>query len=66
MLLLPFVHKVHASSIVIQVNEEATVFDNRSGSLEQVGTLSAGQTFEVAKDYGLIGGKFVGEVTTVM
>ncbi|MCS1383814.1 polysaccharide deacetylase family protein [Lysinibacillus sphaericus] len=52
MLLLPFVHKVHASSIVIQVNEEATVFDNRSGSLEQVGTLSAGQTFEVAKDYG--------------
>lgn len=52
MLLLPFVHKVHASNLVIQVNEEATVFDNRSGSLEQVGTLSAGQTFEVTKDYG--------------
>lgn len=52
MLLLPFVLKVHASNLVIQVNEEATVFDNRSGSLEQVGTLSAGQTFEVTKDYG--------------
>ncbi|WP_339259052.1 polysaccharide deacetylase family protein [Lysinibacillus sp. FSL K6-3209] len=52
MLLLPFVHKVHASNLVIQVNEEATVFDNRSVSLEQVGTLSAGQTFEVTKDYG--------------
>ena len=34
------------------MNEEATVFDNRSGSLVQVGTLSAGQTFEVTKDYG--------------
>lgn len=52
MLLLPFAQKVHASNIVIQVNEEATVFDNRSGALEQVGTLSGGQTFEVTKDYG--------------
>lgn len=52
MMLLPFAEKVYAKNIVIQVNEEATVFDNRSGSLVQVGTLSAGQTFEVTKDYG--------------
>ncbi len=52
MLLLPLAQEVHANNTVIQVNEEATVFDNRSGSLVQVGTLSAGQTFVVTKDYG--------------
>ncbi|MEY9975398.1 polysaccharide deacetylase family protein [Lysinibacillus sp. RC79] len=52
MMLLPFAEKAYANNTVIQVNEEATVFDNRSGSLVQVGTLSAGQTFEVTKDYG--------------
>lgn len=52
MMILPFAGKVYANNMIFQVNEEATVFDNRSGSLEQVGTLSAGQTFEVTKDYG--------------
>lgn len=52
MLFLPFAQQVHANNTVIQLNEEATVFDNRSGSLVQVGTLSAGQTFVVTKDYG--------------
>jgi len=52
MLIPPFAEKAYAKDTVIQVNEEATVFDNRSGSLVQVGTLSAGQTFEVTKDYG--------------
>ncbi|WP_053484761.1 polysaccharide deacetylase family protein [Lysinibacillus sp. FJAT-14745] len=52
MMLIPFAEKAYGNSTVIQVNEEATVFDNRSGSLVQVGTLSAGQTFEVIKDYG--------------
>lgn len=52
MMILPFAGKVYANNMIIQVNEEATVFDNRSGSLVQVGTLSAGQTFEVTKDYG--------------
>lgn len=52
MMLLPFAEKAYAKNTVIQMNEEATVFDNRSGSLVQVGTLSAGQTFEVTKDYG--------------
>ncbi|WP_068983706.1 polysaccharide deacetylase family protein [Lysinibacillus xylanilyticus] len=52
MMLLPFAEKAYAKNTVIQVNEEATVFDNRSGSLVPVGTLSAEQTFEVTKDYG--------------
>ncbi len=52
MLLLPFAQEAYANNTVIQINEEATVFDNRSGSLVQVGTLSAGQTFVVTKDYG--------------
>ncbi|MDM5249431.1 polysaccharide deacetylase family protein [Lysinibacillus sp. G4S2] len=52
MMVLPFAEKAYAKNTVIQVNEEAAVFDNRSGSLVQVGTLSAGQTFEVTKDYG--------------
>ncbi len=52
MMLLPFAEKAFASNTVIQVNKEVNVYDNRSGSLVQVGTLSAGQTFEVTKDYG--------------
>lgn len=44
MLLLPFAQEAQANNKVIQINEEATVFDNRSGSLVQEGTLSAGQT----------------------
>ncbi|QDP99501.1 polysaccharide deacetylase family protein [Lysinibacillus fusiformis] len=52
MLLLPFAQEAQANNKVIQINEEATVFDNRSGSLVQEGTLSAGQTFVVTKDYG--------------
>lgn len=50
--LLPFTLKAQASGTVIQTNEETVVYDNRSGSLIQVGTLSAGQTFVVKKDYG--------------
>ena len=50
--MLPFTLKAQASGTVIQTNEETVVYDNRSGSLIQVGTLSAGQTFVVKKDYG--------------
>ena len=50
--LLPFTLEAQASGTVIQTNEETVVYDNRSGSLIQVGTLSAGQTFVVKKDYG--------------
>lgn len=50
--LLPFTLKAQASGTIIQINEETVVYDNRSGSLIQVGTLSAGQTFVVKKDYG--------------
>lgn len=51
-MLLPCTLKAQASGTVIQTNEETVVYDNRSGSLVQVGTLSAGQTFIVKKDYG--------------
>ncbi|WP_156312048.1 polysaccharide deacetylase family protein [Lysinibacillus contaminans] len=50
--LIPFTLEAQASGTVIQTNEETVVYDNRSGSLIQVGTLSAGQTFVVKKDYG--------------
>ena len=52
LMLLPSTLKAQASGTVIQTNEETVVYDNRSGSLIQVGTLSAGQTFIVKKDYG--------------
>lgn len=50
--LFPYTLKVQASGTVIQTNEETVVYDNRSGSLVQTGTLAAGQTFVVKKDYG--------------
>lgn len=52
LMMLPATLEVQASSTVIEINEETAVYDNRSGSLIQVGTLSAGQTFIVKKDYG--------------
>lgn len=51
-MLLPITLEAQASGTVIKTNEETVVYDNRSGSLIQVGTLSAGQTFVVKKDYG--------------
>ena len=50
--LVPFTLNAQASDTVIQTNKETVVYDNRSGSLVQVGTLTAGQTFIVKKDYG--------------
>lgn len=43
----------HANSngTVIQVNKDTAVYDNRTGSLVQVGTLTAEQTFIITKDY---------------
>lgn len=58
--LFPYTLKVQASGTVIQTNEETVVYDNRSGSLVQTGTLVAGQTFVVKKIMVPIGGKFGG------
>ncbi|GLC88501.1 polysaccharide deacetylase family protein [Lysinibacillus piscis] len=52
MVLLPIAGKAYANNTIIEIKEEAAVYDNRSGALVQVGSLSIGQTFEVTKDYG--------------